>query len=136
MWRHFTEHSTQVPILDMNLFRQLFSELQNILNTPPCYLLLLKICFYFQFMCTCISLCVHVHICVDALGGEKCAESPGAGAYSWLWTTQHVCCWLNSGPLQDQQAFLTSESATLPFSIVIFIKYMKTLKLYEKILIA
>lgn len=74
-WRDISLNTARKwQFLDLNLFKQLFSELQGILNTLICSLFIfLKL---FLFMCTCMSLCAHVHICVIAHGGEKKALEP------------------------------------------------------------
>lgn len=76
MEMHSTEYNMQESISRQESFKMFVSELHNILNTLPASVLFLKICFYFQLMCTRGSLSVHVHTYADAPGGQKNTLDP------------------------------------------------------------
>lgn len=60
----------------------------------------------FLFMCIYVSVCVP-HVCGLTEARRGCW--PWNWSYTWLWTTWHGCWKLTSGPLEEQQAFLTTE---------------------------
>ena len=66
-------------------------------------------CLWCVCVCVCVRARIHTHACIFML---KCVHwISWRQNYKWLWATWYECWELNSGPLQEQQAFLSTDKA-------------------------